>query len=126
VNKRKAEIEYVKQKLEKTKRWSRTFERSTNEYRGAISPLSSALDGTAHKAVVLIERSITTLESYLKSVTPISEESAQATKATKEKSIARKRDAEMEHTEKQNEHANSDSTTDQSNEDTDVPVESDD
>ena len=126
VNKRKAEIEYVKQKLEKTKRWSRTFERSTNEYRGAISPLSSALDGTAHKAVVLIERSITTLESYLKSVTPISEESAQATKATKAKSIARKRDAEMEHTEKQNEHANSNSTTDQSNEDTDVPVESDD
>ena len=52
VRKRKEEIEYAKQQLEKTKRWSRAFERSTNDYRGSMSPLSSALDGTAHKAVI--------------------------------------------------------------------------
>jgi hypothetical protein len=121
VAKRKEEIEHAKQQLEKTKRWSRTFERSTNDYRGSMSPLSSALDGTAHKAVVLIENSIETLESYLRSTAPTSEES---TASTKGKSIARKGDDKTEI--KNNEHANSDSTTDQGNESTDVPMERDD
>ena len=121
VRKRKAEIEHAKQKLEKTKRWSRTFERSTNDYRGSMTPLSSALDGTAHKAVVLIERSIATLESYLASSTPISEESLESTQS---ESIARKGDNNMEPT--NDEHANSNSTTGQSNEGTDVSMERDD
>ena len=121
VRKRKEEIEYAKQQLEKTKRWSRAFERSTNDYRGSMSPLSSALDGTAHKAVVLIERSIETLESYLRSTAPTSEETASSAKG---QSIARKGDDNMET--KNDEHANSDSTTDKGDESTDVPVERDD
>ena len=121
VRKRKDEIEHAKQQLEKTKRWSRTFERSTNDYRGSMSPLSSALDGTANKAVILIERSIESLESYLRSTAPTSEET---TSSPKGKSIARKGDDNMET--KHDEHANSNSTTDQGNESTDVPMEPDD
>lgn len=121
VRKRKDEIEHAKQQLAKTKRWSRTFERSTNDYRGSMSPLSSSLDGTAHKAVVLIERSIATLESYLASTAPLSEESLEPTES---KSIARKGDDKTET--KNDEHANSNSTTDQSNESTDVSMERDD
>ena len=96
------------------------FERSTNEYRGAIAPLSSALDGTTHKAVVLIERSIATLESYLSSETPTSAETLTASEGD---SIARKG---AEQSESNHEHADSDSTTDQGNESIDVPMESDD
>jgi hypothetical protein len=107
VRKRKAEIEFAKKKLEQTKRWSRLFERSTNEYRGAMAPLSSALDGIAQKAVVMIERSIATLESYLASGVPIAEESLEVTKT---KSIARKGDDTKET--ETDEHADSDSTTD--------------
>ena len=121
VRKRKDEIEHAKQQLANTKRWSRTFERSTNDYRGSMSPLSSSLDGTAHKAVVLIERSIATLESYLASTAPLSEESLEPTES---KSIARKGDDKTET--KNDEHANSNSTTDQSNESTDVSMERDD
>lgn len=121
VRKRKEEIEHSIQQLEKTKRWSRTFERNTNDYRGSMSPLSSALDGTAHKAVVLIERSIATLESYLASTAPTSEKSLESTET---KSIARKGDDKTES--KNDEHANSNSTTDQSNEGTDVSMERDD
>ena len=120
VNRRKAEIEHAKLKYEKTKRWSRMFERSTNEYRGSISPLSSALDGTAHKAVVLIERSIATLESYLSSETPTSAETLTAPEGD---SIARKG---AEQSESNHEHADSDRTTDQGNERLDVPMEADD
>ena len=86
-----------------------------------MAPLSSALDGTAHKAVVLIERSIATLESYLASSAPISETSLEPPKS---ESIARKGDDNMET--QTDEHANSDSTTNQSDESTDVPVERDD
>ena len=85
-----------------------------------MSPLSSALDGTAHKAVILIEHSIATLESYLASSTPISEESLESSQG---KSIARKGDDKTETT--NNEHANSDSPTDQSNKGTDVSMERD-
>ena len=129
VNRRKAEIEHAKLKYEKTKRWSRTFERSTNEYRGSISPLSSALDGTAHKAVVLIERSIETLESYVSSKAPTSAETLTAPDGD---SISRKGAEQTEQTknttkqEPHDEHANSDSTTNQGNESTDVSMESDD
>ena len=118
VRRRKAEIEHAEEKLEKTKRWSRTFERSTNEYRGAMSPLSSALDGTAHKAVVLIEKSIATLESYIASSVPTSEETLDSTQG---KSIARKGNKQMEST--NDEHANSNRTTDEGNEGTDVSME---
>ena len=118
VRRRKEEIAYAKDKLEKTKHWSRIFERSSNEYRGSMSPLSSALDGTAHKAVVLIEKSIATLESYLASSTPTSEETLDSTQG---KSIARKGSKQMEPN--KDEHANSDSTTDEGNEDTDVSME---
>ncbi len=107
VRKRKAEIEYAKKKLEQTKRWSRLFERSTNEYRGAMSPLSSSLDGTAQKAVVLIERSITSLEAYLSSSTPIDEELHETSDA---QSIARKGEDQKDTKEPNcDEHADSDS-----------------
>lgn len=105
VRRRKEEIEHAKRKLENTKRWSRTFERNSNEYRGAVSPLSSALDGNAHKAVVLIENSIATLEKYLASSAPVSEELLDGTTTP---SIARKGDNQKE---SKDEHADSDSTT---------------
>lgn len=116
VRKRKAEIEHAKKKLEQTKRWSRMFERSVNEYRGAISPLSSALDGSAHKAVVLIERAITSLEQYLATQTTSSEPIDSSTSTP---SIARKG---KEQAEPNNEHTDSDSTIDESDESTHVPM----
>jgi len=107
VRKRKIEIENAKEKLERTKRWSRIFEQSTNEYRGAIAPLSSALDGTAQKAVVLIERSISRLEEYLQGNRPNLEELEQINNT---KSISRK----GEDKESTDEHANSDGPADKS------------
>ncbi len=119
VSKRKAEIVAAKQKLEQTKKWSRTFERSTNEYRGSISPLSSALDGNARKAVVLIERSIATLEKYLATQTKSDIETLSSTGTT---SIARKGEEQQTQTESNDEHANSNGPTDKSDKNSDVPM----
>ena len=83
------------------------FEHNSNEYKGAMSPLSSALDGSAQKTVVLIERSIATLESYLAPAAPKLEESPNDQQIT---SIARKGEEKMEPT--QDEHADSNSPTD--------------
>ena len=118
VRKRKAELAHAQQKLEKTNRWSRTFERSTNEYRGVLSPLSSALDGSAQKTVVLIEQSIATLESYLSTKTTSATEELSTTQTT---SIARK--GEEQTKDPHDEHANSDSTTDKSDKDPEISME---
>ncbi len=123
VSKCKAEIVAAKEKLDQTKKWSRTFERSTNEYRGAISPLSSALDGNAHKAVVLIERSIETLEKYLATQTTSDTETLSSVDA---QSIARKGEEQQNETEKNDEHANSNSPTNESDKDSDLPMGSSD
>ncbi len=107
VRKRKQEIEFARKKLDTTKRWARIFEHNSNEYKGAMSPLSSALDGSAQKTVVLIERSIATLESYLKTTAPTLEVSSDDQQT---KSIARKGEEELETT--QDEHADRDIATD--------------
>lgn len=123
VRRRKEEIEFAKKKLEQTKRWSRIYERNANEYRGAVSPLSSALDGSALKAVVLIERSIKTLEQYLSTSAPSAEVKTQTTPTTSP-SIARKGDDQTE--EIQDEHTNRNSPTNKSEKSIDVPMDGDD
>ena len=122
VRRRKEEIEFAKKKLEQTKRWSRTYERSANEYRGSISPLSSSLDGSALKAVAIIERSISTLEQYLSTVAPSLEPKTSTTTSTSP-SISRKGEEETEQNE--NEHANRNSPVNESDQSPDVPMEPD-
>ena len=118
----KAEIEHAKSKLDQTKRWSRTFGKNVNDYRGTISPLSSALDGSAQKAVILIERSIASLEQYLSTSTPTSEITSNST--AQPTSISRKGE---DNTESQHdEHANSDRTVNESNKSPDIPMDADD
>ena len=119
VRKRQSEIVHAQEKKEKAKRWSRTLERETNEYRGALSPLSSSLDGQLHKAVVLIDRSIKTLESYITTSLPSSASEISVPSDTT--SIARHGDDI--HKEDNDEHANSDCTTHEGDENIDVPVE---
>ncbi len=119
VRKCKEEVAHSRQKLKQTNRWSRTFERSSNEYRSALSPLSSALDGSAQKTVHLIEKSIATLEQSLSTKTASATEELSTTQTT---SIARKGEEQTEYT--NDEHANSDSTTNESDKNSDLPMES--
>lgn len=111
VRKRQGEIKHSQDKLEQTKRWSRTFERETNEYRSSLTPLSSSLDGSLNKAVVLLDKAIQTLEAYLASSVPTTEEETTSTQQLE--SIARKGKDDKEN--QTDEHADSDSTTDKSN-----------
>jgi hypothetical protein len=73
VRKREEEIRIAMKKGEQTKKWSRKFEQQTNEYRGAMTPLSSCLDGDLNKAVSVLTNSVKSLEEYLASTTPTSE-----------------------------------------------------
>jgi hypothetical protein len=111
VKRRKAEIKDAHDKLLVTKRWSRKMERETNEYRGAITPLLSSLEGSLNKAVFIIDKSIQTLESYLATSVKSSEQDIHD--ATDTASIARSGDDAEEQT--NDEHADGSSTTDKDN-----------
>ena len=111
VKRRQTEIKDAQDKLLVTKRWSRKIERETNEYRGAITPLLSSLEGSLNKAVFIIDKSIKTLESYLASSLKTSEQELQD--STNTTSIARGGDAKLE--EQDDEHADSSSATDKDN-----------
>ena len=106
VKKREAEIKHATEKMEKTKQWSRRFERLQHEYRSGLTPLSSALDGELQKVVVQLDNSIRSLEAYL-STTLSTDEQLTDTQATPE-SIARKGSDNTD------EHADSEISTDES------------
>tara|TARA_B100001964_G_scaffold186782_1_gene207554 strand:+ start:195 stop:803 length:609 start_codon:yes stop_codon:yes gene_type:complete len=111
VKRRQTEINNAHDKLLVTKRWSRKIEREINEYRGAITPLLSSLEGSLNKAVFIIDRSIQTLETYISTSMQSTEQELQDTTSTT--SIARKGDDRKEH--EDDEHADSSSTTDKDN-----------
>ncbi len=109
VKKRQAEIKYAEEKLERTKRSARNLEHELNEYRGAMSPLSTSLEGDMGKAVTILERAIHSLEAYI-STSSTSAEELLGDAPTLD-SIARKgEDTKDQH----DEHANGDSPTDKS------------
>lgn len=74
VRKREEEIKKAMKKGEQTKRWSRKFEQQINEYRGAMTPLSSCLDGDLNKAVTVLTNSIKSLEEYIANTTSTNSE----------------------------------------------------
>ncbi|MBC8202135.1 MAG: hypothetical protein H8E86_08820 [Planctomycetes bacterium] len=111
VKRRQAEIKDAHDKLLLTKRWSRKMERETNEYRGAITPLLSALEGSLNKAVFIIDKSIQSLESYL--ATSVKSSEQEISDSTNAPSIARGGDAVQE--QQKDEHADGSSTTDKNN-----------
>ncbi|MCH2147652.1 MAG: hypothetical protein MK073_07550 [Phycisphaerales bacterium] len=106
VKKRQAEIKHATAKYEKTKQWSRRFERLQHEYRSGLTPLSSALDGELQKVVVQLDNSIRSLEAYL-STTLAKDEQLAESQSTPE-SIARKGSDNTD------EHADSEISTDES------------
>ena len=81
-----------------------------NEYRGAMAPLSTSLDGDMDKAVLILERSIKSIEAYLATTAESAQEILGSPPALD--SIAQKGDDTKE---QQDEHANSDSPVDESN-----------
>jgi len=107
VKKRQAEIKHATAKYEKTKQWSRRFERLQHEYRSGLTPLSSALDGELQKVVVQLDNSIRSLEAYL-STTLKTDEGLAETQSSPE-SIVRKGSDTTD------EHADSEISTDESN-----------
>ena len=111
VKKRQDEIKFAEEKLERTKRCSRHLEHELNEYRGAMTPLSSSLDGDMNKAVSILERAISSLEAYIATSSTSADEILGD--AQQIKSIARK--GEDRTKEVDDEHADSDSATDKSN-----------
>ena len=102
-------------KGEQTKKWSRKFEQQTNEYRGAMTPLSSCLDGDLSKAVSVLTNSIKSLEEYLASTAPTSSEPLEAAPQTE--SIARSGEEMKE--DNADEHVDSQSPTDEGDQDID-------
>jgi hypothetical protein len=110
VKKRQAEIKFAEVKLDKTKRSARHLEHEINEYRGAMAPLSTSLEGDMNKAVSILERSIKSLEAYIATPSTTDQEMLDNTLALE--SIARKGEDKKE---QQDEHANGDSPADESN-----------
>tara|TARA_X000001036_G_scaffold427006_1_gene455092 strand:+ start:671 stop:1276 length:606 start_codon:yes stop_codon:yes gene_type:complete len=110
VKKRQAEIKFAEVKLDKTKRSARHLEHEINEYRGAMAPLSTSLEGDMNKAVSILERSIKSLEAYIATPSTSAQEMLHNTLALD--SIARKGEDKKE---QQDEHANGDSPADESN-----------
>jgi hypothetical protein len=111
VKKRQAEIKFAEEKLERTQRCARHLEHELNEYRGAMSPLTTSLEGDMTKAVVILERSIRSLEAYLSTkITPAEETLGETPEL---ESIARKGEDNKKET--SDEHANGNSTADESN-----------
>jgi hypothetical protein len=110
VKKRQAEIKFAEVKLDKTKRSARHLEHEINEYRGAMAPLSTSLEGDMNKAVSILERSIKSLEAYIATPSTSAQEMLDNTLALD--SIARKGEDKKE---QQDEHANGDSPADESN-----------
>ena len=119
VHKREEEIRIAMKKGDQTKRWSRKFEQQTNEYKGAMTPLSSSLDGDLNKAVSILTNSIKTLEEYIASTSPTSSEPLEAAPAAE--SIARSGEDIMENN--TDEHVDSKSTTDEGEQDIDPSLE---
>lgn len=111
VKKRQAEIKDAHDKLLNTKRWSRKMERETNEYRGAITPLLSSLEGSLNKAVFIIDKSIQSLEAYLSTSIKPNEELQDSTGTP---TIARSGEEYVKE-ETKDEHADSGSATDKDN-----------
>jgi len=89
VKKREAEIKYANERLEKTKQWSRRFDRMQHEYKSGLSHLSSALDGELQKVSVQLDNSIRSLEAYLSASHATKEQPTKFDNTTKP-SIARK------------------------------------
>ena len=119
VRKREEEIRIAMKKGEQTKKWSRKFEQQTNEYRGAMTPLSSSLDGDLNKAVNILTNSIKSLEEYIASTAPTSSEPLEAAPAAE--SIARSGEDITENN--TDEHVDSQSTTDEGDQDIDPSLE---
>ena len=119
VRKRQEEIKHAQVKLDRTKRWFRRFEQQINEYRGALAPLSAMLDGNLNKAVVILERSIQSLEAYIASTAPTAKQELAPERDAA--SIARKGEDKTEDT--PDEHVISEDTTIQSDKDIDSPLE---
>ena len=115
VRKREEEIRIAMKKGEQTKKWSRKFEQQTNEYKGAMTPLSSSLDGDLNKAVSILTNSIKSLEEYLASTAPTSSEPLEAAPTTE--SIARS--GEESTKDSTDEHVDSQSPTDEGDQDID-------
>jgi len=111
VKRRQSEIKDAQDKLLVTKRWSRKMERETNEYRGAITPLLSSLEGSLNKAVFIIDKSIQSLEAYLSTSIKPNEELQDSTGTA---TIARSGEEYVKE-EIKDEHADSGSTTGKDN-----------
>jgi hypothetical protein len=111
VKRRESEIKQAQEKLQQTKRWSRKFEREINEYRGAINPLLSSLEGSLNKAVFIINKSIQSLEAYL--ATSLQAPDQPIEEITDKPSIARSGE-DIKDTQP-DEHADSGLTTDEDN-----------
>jgi len=121
VRMRQSQIKNAQDRLQLTKRWSRTFERQINEYRGAMTPLTSILDGQLNKALAILERSIQTLESYIATTAPsAADELVTPNDVT---SIARSGD-EAQKENPTNEHANSEDATSEGDKGFDPSLES--
>jgi hypothetical protein len=87
------------------------MERETNEYRGAITPLLSSLEGSLNKAVFIIDKSIQSLEAYLSTSIKPDEELQDSTGTP---TIARSGEEYVKE-EPTDEHADSGSATDKDN-----------
>jgi hypothetical protein len=105
------EIKFAEEKLARTKQCARLLEHELNEYRGALTPLSTSLDGDMNKAVSILEHAIHSLEAYIATTSHNEDEFLQDT--TQATSIARKGDEKAK--EVNDEHADSDSPTNKSN-----------
>jgi hypothetical protein len=112
VNKRKEEIANAQKKYERTKRWGRILEHENHEYRSAITPLATSLEGELQKAVMKIDNAIVAIELYLADVVAENEELNTETEAT---SIARRG---VDRKDAKDEHGNGESTIDEGNEET--------
>jgi len=66
LDKARAHLAYCQEKYQKTKKWGAAAERQAIEYKGRSTQLMSVLDGDLPNSIALLDRVLTSLESYVK------------------------------------------------------------
>jgi hypothetical protein len=70
LRKAQARLHAAEDKLKLVKQWQLVIEQEVNEYRGPAQMLGNVLDADVPRALGSLERSLTTLESYLQAAAP--------------------------------------------------------
>ena len=61
----KAQLVYIEDKIVKTRKWGDVAERQASEYKGRASQLQMLIDSDLPKTIALMDRVITSLEAYV-------------------------------------------------------------